>query len=268
MHIKFSVVINTFERETQILDLKNCFKSIFSQTHEPDEIILIHSGDEKFEKIHLGILSDKIRVINCPKKTNISEARNIGAKNCKNNYLAFIDDDDLWGKNYLKISYEFIKKNKSKTILSTVYVTNHEKKEILFRSPRSSKIEDYFNVNIGAMGSNLIIEKSEFELAKGFDTNLTVSEDKGIIMDLILKKRKIHFQENYVWYNLKTPNSITKQPQKMVDGLSAFLDKYKDFMNYRNRFFITKKIYSYKKKVNKIYFIHFVFMFFINKLLN
>ena len=86
MHIKFSVVINTFERETQILDLKNCFKSIFSQTHEPDEIILIHSGDEKFEKIHLGILSDKIRVINCPKKTNISEARNIGAKNCKNNY--------------------------------------------------------------------------------------------------------------------------------------------------------------------------------------
>ena len=268
MHIKFSVVINTFERETQILDLKNCFKSIFSQTHEPDEIILIHSGDEKFEKIHLGILSDKIRVINCPKKTNISEARNIGAKYCKINYLAFIDDDDLWGKNYLKISYEFIKKNKSKTILSTVYVTNHEKKEILFRSPRSSKIEDYFNVNIGAMGSNLIIEKSEFELAKGFDTNLTVSEDKGIIMDLILKKRKIHFQENYVWYNLKTPNSITKQPQKMVDGLSAFLDKYKDFMNYRNRFFITKKIYSYKKKVNKIYFIHFIFMFFINKFLN
>ena len=53
MHIKFSAIINTFERETQILDLKNCFKSIFSQTHEPDEIILIHSGDEKFEKIHL-----------------------------------------------------------------------------------------------------------------------------------------------------------------------------------------------------------------------
>ncbi len=268
MHVKFSVIINTFERETQILDLKNCFKSIFSQTHEPDEIILIHSGDEKFEKIYLGNLSDKIRVINCPKKTNISEARNVGANYCKNNYLAFIDDDDLWGKDYLKKSYEFIKKNKSKTILSTVYVTNHEKKEVLFRSPRSSKIEDYFNVNIGAMGSNLIIEKSEFELVKGFDTNLTVSEDKGIIMDLILKKRKIHFQENYVWYNLKTPNSITKQPQKMVDGLSAFLEKYKDFMNYRNRFFITKKIYSYKKKVNKIYFIHFIFMFFINKFLN
>ena len=30
------------------------------------------------------------------------------------------------------------------------------------------------------MGSNLIIEKSEFELVKGFDTNLTVSEDKGV----------------------------------------------------------------------------------------
>ena len=55
----------------------------------------------------------------------------------------------------------------------------------------------------------------------------------------------------------------------MVDGLSAFLEKYKDFMNYRNRFFITKKKNSYKKKVNKIYFIHFILvMFFINKFLN
>ena len=65
-------------------------------------------------------------------------------------------------------------------------------------------------------------------------------------MDLILKKEKF-IQESYVWYNLKTPNSITKQPQKMVDGLSAFLEKYKDFMNYRNRFFITKKFILIKK---------------------
>ena len=85
MHIKFSVIINTFERETQILDLKNCFKSIFSQTFKPNEIIMIHSGDEEFKKIHLDNLSYKIRVINCPKTTNISEARNIGAKYCKNN---------------------------------------------------------------------------------------------------------------------------------------------------------------------------------------
>ena len=126
MHVKFSVIVNTFERKTQILDLKNCFKSIFSQTHEPDEIILIHSGDEKFEKIHLGNLSDQIRVINCPKKTNISEARNEGANYCKNNYLAFIDDDDLWGKDYLKKSYEFfLNKNSNEfincTTLSKIY---------------------------------------------------------------------------------------------------------------------------------------------------
>ena len=53
------------------------------------------------------------------------------------------------------------------------------------------------------MGSNLIIEKSEFELVKGFDTNLTVSEDKGITGPYF-EKRKIHFQENYVWYNLNS----------------------------------------------------------------
>ena len=53
------------------------------------------------------------------------------------------------------------------------------------------------------MGSNLIIEKSEFELVKGFDTNLTVSEDKGIIMDLILKKEKFIFKKIMFGITLK-----------------------------------------------------------------
>ena len=65
----------------------------------------------------------------------------MGANYCKNNYLAFIDDDDLWGKDYLKKSYEFIKKNKSKTILSTVYVTNHEKKKFFLEVQEVLKLK-------------------------------------------------------------------------------------------------------------------------------
>ena len=63
------------------------------------------------------------------------------------------------------------------------------KKKVLFRSPRSSKIQDYFNINIGAMGSNLIIEKSEFELVNGFDKNLTVSEIRVLLWTYFEKKK-------------------------------------------------------------------------------
>jgi len=266
MIVKFSVILNTFERETQISDLKNCLKSIFSQSIKPNEVIVVHSGNKKFNLTKFPKYIKKIKIINCSKKTNISKARNKGAKKCKNNYLAFIDDDDLWGRNYLKKSVEFIKKTRAKTILSTVYATNSQNKKYLFRNPRSFLIQDYFNINIGAMGSNLIIKKDEFNLVRGFDPKLTVSEDKGIVMDLILKKRKINFQKNYVWYNLSTPNSVTKQPKKMIDGLNAFLKKYQEHMNNQNKNFIKKKIYSYKKKINFVYYFPFVFFVLYTKL--
>tara|TARA_B100000886_G_scaffold277321_1_gene201298 strand:+ start:15930 stop:16736 length:807 start_codon:yes stop_codon:yes gene_type:complete len=268
MIINFSVILNTFERETQLSDLKKCLKSIFDQSIKPKEVIVVHSGNKKFQSTKFQKYINKIKIINCPKKTNISKARNIGANKSKNNFLAFIDDDDLWGKNYLKNSKIFIRKTGALTVLSIVYVTSLDNKKVLFRKPKSLDLKDYFDINIGAMGSNLIIKKKEFNLVRGFDTKLTVSEDKGIVMDLILKKRKIYFQKNNVWYNLRTPNSVTKQPEKMIDGLTAFLKKYKRYMSFSNRLFILKKIFSYKKKLNSFFYIHFLLFFILNKVLN
>ena len=84
-------------------------------------------------------------------------------------------------------------------------------------------------------------------------------------MDLIIKKNKIFFQKNKVWYNLDTPKSITKQSSKMIDGLTAFLKKYNKYMKKSNKIFIKKKIYSYKKKQNFFYFLHFIFYFISEK---
>ena len=120
--INFSVIINTFERETQVNDLIKCFKSVFAQTYKPNEIILVHSGHKKIDSIFIKKYKKKIKIINCKKSTNISQARNIGARISKNQFLAFIDDDDLWGDNYLKKSLSFIKSCNAKIILSSVYV--------------------------------------------------------------------------------------------------------------------------------------------------
>lgn len=258
MKPRFSVILNTFERISRTKDIDRCLKCVLSQTFKANEIIVVNSGDNllKINKIK----NNKLKIFNLKKKTSISEARNFGANNAKNQYLAFIDDDDLWGNNYLRDSKNFILKNNAMVLLSTVYSTINRKK-ILFRQPFSNSLNDYLNMNAGAMGSNLIIHKKIFKSVKGYDKKLLVGEDKGIIMDLIIKKNKIFFQKNKVWYNLDTPKSITKQPSKMIDGLTAFLKKYNKYMKKSNKIFIKKKIYSYKKKKNFFYFLHFIFYF-------
>jgi glycosyltransferase involved in cell wall biosynthesis len=256
MNIQFSVILNSYERDSRTNDLRKCLKCLFRQSYKPKEIILVNSG---YRKLKLKFKKKQnVKIINLKKKTLISEARNFGVKKAKYNYLAFIDDDDLWGKNYLKLTKKFILKENANIVLSTVYSTINKKK-ILFRQPFSNNLEDYFNNNAGAMGSNLVIQKKIFDNVKGYDKKLIVGEDKGIIMDLIIKKKKIYFQQNYVWYNLDTYKSITKQPKKMRDGLCAFLKKYYKYMKLSNVIFIKKKIHSYNKKLNPIFFIHFIF---------
>ena len=80
MIVNFSVILNTFERESQLSDLKKCFKSIFNQSIKPKEIIVVHSGNKKFQSNEFKKYSNKIKIINCPKKTNISEAREYWSK--------------------------------------------------------------------------------------------------------------------------------------------------------------------------------------------
>jgi len=264
MKPKFSVILNTFDRVSRDKDIKKCLKSIFLQSYKPDEIIIVNSGDKTIS--YKSLNKHKIKIINLKKKTTISEARNYGAKKSKTQFLAFIDDDDLWGKDYLKKTKKFINKNKAYTILSSVYSTINGKIS-LFRQPFSNDLKDYFDSNAGAMGSNLVIHKKIFNKVKGYDKKLIVGEDKGIIMDLIIKKQKIFFQNNNVWYNLDTPKSITKQSDKMSKGLEAFLKKYFKYMKLKNKIYIKKKIFAYKKRINLIYFFHFLFFLIIEKIL-
>ena len=48
--------------------------------------------------------------------------------------------------------------------------------------------------NPGVNGSNIIIEKNIFEL-KGYDYRLEPSEDKSLVIDALIKKRKFVFRQ-------------------------------------------------------------------------
>tara|TARA_B110000971_G_scaffold200577_1_gene218735 strand:+ start:698 stop:1444 length:747 start_codon:yes stop_codon:yes gene_type:complete len=248
MKINFSVILNSFERQSRFSDLKKSLHCLVNQSCQPKEILLVNSGNKKFDICKFNIKKKmNIKIINCSKRTNISQAKNIGAKKAKFKYLAFLDDDDSWGNNYLKDTAKFIKKNNSSIILSDIYAKNN-KKNSLFKKPNSNNFYDYIEYNIGAMGSNLVITKKKFLLVNGFDKRLITGEDKGIIIDLLLKKQKVFFQKNIVNYNLHTPGSITKQPLKVIQGYTAFYKKYKKIMTLKNKVHMLTRIFSYKKK--------------------
>ena len=92
MNLSISLVIPTLDRSKL---LKRALISVFNQTFIPEEIIVIDNGSsdntykmikENFRKIKYIYFEDR----------GVSNARNIGINNAKNELICFLDSDDEW----------------------------------------------------------------------------------------------------------------------------------------------------------------------------
>lgn len=94
--------------------LDKCLKSIFLQTLNNFEVILINDGseDNSYEIMlkYKQKYKDKIKIIS-QGNMGISVARNMGISQSKGEYIAFVDSDDFVDPDYLQLLYKNAKKN-------------------------------------------------------------------------------------------------------------------------------------------------------------
>ena len=94
-----SVVVCFFNEK---LFLEEAIQSVFSQTYERWELLLVDDGstDEStaMAKDYAATYPDKIRYVDHPYHQNmgVSASRNAGARKCNGSYIAFLDADDVW----------------------------------------------------------------------------------------------------------------------------------------------------------------------------
>ena len=104
--LKVSVVIPTFNRERFI---EKCVTSVINQTCKAGEVIVVDDGSndktwQKLENLGFKSLCDEKATLKYIYKPNggVSSARNLGVRNAKHEYVAFLDSDDQWKKNKLE----------------------------------------------------------------------------------------------------------------------------------------------------------------------
>ncbi|MBN1190748.1 MAG: glycosyltransferase [Dehalococcoidales bacterium] len=101
--LNITVVVCTHSLENYS-NLKAALASISEQTYPPGEIIVVVDGNAVlYKKIIAEYGSrDTTRVILLEKNMGISAARNAGIREAKGDVIAFIDDDAVAGKDWLK----------------------------------------------------------------------------------------------------------------------------------------------------------------------
>jgi len=91
-----SVIITTYNNP---LGLERALRSVWDQTYDNIEIIIVDGGDEH-GNFRDNDITHTIRTDTSKNKIggNVQECRNVGVKHAHGKYVAMLDDDDEWDK--------------------------------------------------------------------------------------------------------------------------------------------------------------------------
>ncbi len=142
---------------------REAFNSAYNQSYSEKEIIIIYDNNKKkdFEKICRATYKKKnVKLINNNKNLGAGVARNIGIKYSKGTFLAFLDSDDRWVKNKLKIQIKFMKERKLNFTHTSYNII--DKKNIIIGNHIVKKILTYNNLlNSCDIGLSTVVVKKK-----------------------------------------------------------------------------------------------------------
>jgi glycosyltransferase involved in cell wall biosynthesis len=228
-------------------------ESVTNQTYQNWELIIINDGStDNSEKIIYKYLSDsRIRNLHNTQNKGIPIARNMGIRASKGEYIAFLDQDDIWMEEKIEKQLDLFYKENEKLglIFGEVLNINLEGKEIKgIKSQKfnNKKMEILENNNIEIMRTlylrdfipfvTVMVNKRIFTKIGLLDENLTGGADDYefclrllgkfniIYMNEILAKKRIH-KKNFSRVDRVLPDEI-KISEKIAE-MFPYLAKYK-----------------------------------------
>jgi len=184
-----SVIIPIYNRLDYISE---AIESVLSQTYNNLEIIVIDDGSTLDVKGVLESYMNKIKYIYQSNK-GLSAARNTGIKNSQGEYLAFLDDDDLFEPRKLEIQVPIVENNPNIGFVYSdgyVFDTGNATELRLKRAVASDKscgdFAKEFFMNTNVFISAVLIRRACFDDVGLFDENLTQNEDSDMLLRIAL----------------------------------------------------------------------------------
>lgn len=256
--IKLSIIVPAYNIESYI---SSCIESLLSQDiKESDyEIIIINDGsnDNTFNIINNYKLCKSIKIINQTNK-GLSEARNIGVKHSKGEYIWFVDGDDTITPMCLK------------SILSACKDKNVDMFGVGPSIPFTRNFPTDFNISkdisqiytglewikskYGFIGAWAYIIKKEFWIKNNLSFMKGIYyEDLECISKAFYYANRICTLNRFSIYNyVQRPNSIMSQTFN-YKKLDSRLKIASSILNFSNKVSVPEFKYYYKKTHTDLY---------------
>ena len=218
-----SIIIPYYKNKKFILQ---CVNSAAKQSYKKKEIIIIYDDDslEDLKSIKKNFFKKKnLKIVVNKKNLGAGASRNIGIKKSRGEFLAFLDSDDVWLKNKLKIQIKFMKNNKLDLSYTSYNIIDKQSKKIGFRKCR--RTHDYNKLLTDCyIGLSTVIIKKSFK-TKNLIKFPKIKTKEDYILWLQLAKHKLKFRgiEQALTKWRKTDDSLSSNSaQKLFDGFRVY----------------------------------------------
>jgi len=241
-----TVVIPTANRGDLLYRSVN---SVLEQSFKPFEIIIIDNGKKRcYENLKVP---ESVSIIKETPNIGASKARNKGLYKVKTKYVAFLDDDDVWDKNYLKHLMNKICSIKCDVVVGSLYRKRTSDGNCISYKQFPSRLNNQrkvFYSNPGFGGQNFLINTNFLINIGGFEETLVGSEDRDLAARIIEHNGLI----------IPVPEAIAilydhaqarNRHNKRIKGLLQFISRHKKHMTKKERLFAYIKLLDHLQKI-------------------
>lgn len=240
--MKFSIIIPCYKVEKY---LSECVDSVLNQTFTDYEIILVDDGSPDRVPMICDEYSTKYTFVKTVHKPNggLSDARNVGLKQAKGEYIFFIDSDDyLIDKNVLQRISQKLKSNPDVVAFKSIkwFETNgelsHSTTDLAVSDDRLSACEKYIELIDKDTYSNsawskvikrTLLVDNNIEFEKGL-----LGEDNDWYYKVVGVLSSLELIDEPLYVYRQRAGSITKTyKNKNLEHLLWIIEKWTNYIN-------------------------------------
>jgi len=222
-----SAIIPAFNGVSRYLE--QAMGSVLAQTfHDVELIVVDDASTDDTGRLVLGF--QQARYVRRAENGGQAAARNDGARLARGEYLAFLDQDDLWEPTFLEETLATLRTNPNAAVVHCDGYQVNEHNAILYYDHAMMNLFSITQVLRGGHDvatSGALFRRTCFDAVEGYDDQLSIWEDIDLAIRLYQQFSIVHLPKPLYRHRLYARNASRDIPsERALLGRQRFLEKY------------------------------------------
>ena len=214
-----SIIVTVYNKAEFI---KTTLNSLVDQTIAPNEVIIVNDGstDKSLKIINRLKLPSNFTVISTENQ-GVSKARNLGIKKAKQNYVYFVDGDDVLEPNAIEIFSNIMDKFPDYSL----YAANRKNQKGVRKINNIPSKEFSFNQHLEYLihfqnlcWTSAVVVNRKFASKVLFNTKFSHGEDRDFFMNILQLNQGYWIDEIVATY-ISDPSGLSAKPLSIDEDL-------------------------------------------------